>query len=230
LRFGVRVTDVEEVAGGGWRILTGDGPLEADAVIVAVPHEEAAAIVPRSVDGRARWSELGSSAIVDVHLIMDREVTNWPIMAALRSPVQWVFDRTASSGLQHSGHQYLAVSLSGADHLLGRPPEDLVRETIGSLGQLLPSLSDAVLVDSTVTKERRATFRAAPGSQSVRPPAETGRAGLMLAGAWTETGWPATMEGAVRSGSAAARALVDAAAGRESIPVPNARIQPKEVA
>jgi hydroxysqualene dehydroxylase len=197
---------------------------------VAVPHEESAGIVPQWVEGRSRWSELSSSAIVDVHLILDRPVMGWPVMAAHRSPVQWVFDRTASSGLQDSGCQYLAVSLSAADHLLGRRPEDLVQSSVAALGRLLPSMSGARLVDSAVTKERKATFRAAPGSQSVRPCAATRRAGLVLAGAWVETGWPATMEGAVRSGSAAAQALVDAAARYDLAPVLIPQAHPKEVA
>jgi squalene-associated FAD-dependent desaturase len=227
---GVRVTGVEEDGGTGWRVLTGDGPLDADAVVVAVPHEEAADLVPQWVAGRTRWSELGSSAVVDVHLIFERQVTEWAIMAAYSSLVQWVFDRTASSGLEQSGHQYLAVSLSAADHLLGCPPQELVLSVVAALGQLLPSVSEARLVDATVTKERKATFRAAPGSQSLRPSAVTRRAGLVLAGAWTDTGWPATMEGAVRSGSSAAQALVDAAATQAWLPSPVPQAHPKEVA
>jgi squalene-associated FAD-dependent desaturase len=229
VHVGVRVTGVEEDDDGGWQVLTGDGPLKADAVVAAVPHEEAVAIVPKWVDGRSRWSELGSSAVVDVHLIFDRRVTEWPMMVGHRSPVQWVFDRTASSGIQQSGHQYLAVSLSAADHLLGRPPEDLVHDTVAALGQLLPSMTEAHLVDSTVTKERRATFRAAPGTQSLRPSTATRRAGLVLAGAWVDTGWPATMEGAVRSGASAAQALATAArSDHGAVSIPQA--QPKEVA
>jgi uncharacterized protein with NAD-binding domain and iron-sulfur cluster len=85
-------------------------------------------------------------------------------------------------------------------------------------------------VDATVTKERRATFRAAPGSQSLRPPPTTGRAGLVLAGAWTDTGWPATMEGAVRSGVSAAQALAEDAATQRWISSPIPRAHPKEVA
>ena len=226
----MRVATVEEDDDGAWRVLTSGGAFEADAVVVAVPHEEAVCIVPNWVDGRSRWSELGSSAVVDVHLIFDRRVTDWPIMAGHRSPVQWVFDRTASSGLQQSGQQYLAVSLSAADHLLGCPPEDVVRDIVAALGQLLPSMTPARLVDSTVTKERRATFRAAPGAQPLRPSAATRAcAGLVLAGAWVDTGWPATMEGAVRSGASAAEALAATARpDRRAASIPQR--QPKEVA
>jgi squalene-associated FAD-dependent desaturase len=225
-----RVTGVEDDGDSGWRVLTNDGPLAADGVVVALPHEEAVVVVPQWVEGRASWTTLGSSAIVDVHLIFDRPVTDWPVMAGHSSPVQWVFDRTASSGLEQSGHQYLAVSLSAADHLLKSPPEELVRGIVPALGQLLPSVSEARLVDATVTKERRATFRAAPGTQALRPATATGRPGLVLAGAWTDTGWPATMEGAVRSGVSAARALAEDAATRRWLSSPIPRVHPKEVA
>jgi squalene-associated FAD-dependent desaturase len=230
VHLGQRVTGVEESDEGGWRVLTAEGALTSDAVIVALPHEESAAVVPEWVDGRRQWSALGTSAIVDVHLVFDRHVTDWPVMAAHSSPVQWVFDRTSSSGLEQSGQQYLAVSLSAADDLLGCGPEELVRSMVAALGQLLPSVSEARLVDSTVTKERRATFRAAPGSQSLRPLAATRRVGLALAGAWTDTGWPATMEGAVRSGASAARTLVEGAAAHDWLSSPTQRVHPKEVA
>lgn len=210
VRTGVRVRAVVEDGRGGWEIDTAGGPVWADLVIVALPHEEAAGVVPGDAcPGRLSWSGLGSSAVVDVHLVFDRSVTRWEVMAGHGSAVQWVFDRTSASGLSQGeeGGQYLAVSLSAADHLVGTRPELLVASTVEALGQLLPAVGRARLVDSVVTKERRATFRAAPGSAAIRPGPVTARPGLSLAGAWTATGWPATMEGAVRSGRAAARAL-----------------------
>jgi uncharacterized protein with NAD-binding domain and iron-sulfur cluster len=157
---------------------------------------------------QSRLAELGDSAVIDVHLVYDRRVTTWPLMAAVHSPVQWVFDRTASSGL--STGQYLAVSISASDDLMTEPPEPLARRVGTALERLLPSARKARLVDSLVTKERRATFRAAPGSAALRPAAQTSFPGLTVAGAWTDTGWPATMEGAVRSGREAAHATLDA--------------------
>ncbi len=207
---GVRISQIRAAGRSGWELATPDGPLRADQVIVALPHEEAAEVVPdEAVAGRARWAQLGSSAVVDVHLVFDRAVTGWEVMAGLASPVQWVFDRTAASGLavERPGAQYLAVSLSAADHLVAERPEQVVASTVEALGRLLPGVGVARLVDSTVTKERRATFRAAPGTGSIRPGPVTARSGLVLAGAWTATGWPATMEGAVRSGIDAARSL-----------------------
>ncbi|HET6874461.1 MAG TPA: hydroxysqualene dehydroxylase HpnE, partial [Acidimicrobiales bacterium] len=172
----VRVLAVALSESGVWEVATSDGPLEADAVVVALPHEEAAAVVPSSLAAvRGQWSDLGSSAIVDVHLVFDRRVMPWDLMAAHRSDIQWVFDRSDSSGLNalHPGQQYLAVSLSAADHLVPVRPSTILASTLDSLRALLPAMSDARLVDSLVTKERRATFAPRPGTATLRPPATT---------------------------------------------------------
>jgi squalene-associated FAD-dependent desaturase len=216
VRLGMRVESVEAELDGGYTVNAG-WALRADAVVVALPHPEAARVLPPSaVLNQERLSELGTSGIVDVHLVYDRRVTDWPIMAALDSTAQWVFDRTKSAGLD-SG-QYLAVSVSAADSLLGDRPDLLVRRIGTEIEQLLPRARPARIVDSLVTKERQATFRAVPGTAALRPGPRTAHRGLVLAGAWTDTGWPATMEGAVRSGRAAAAAcLQDVAAGARNI-------------
>jgi squalene-associated FAD-dependent desaturase len=205
VHLGARVESVRPASGGGFTV---EG-IHADAAVVALPHAEAARVLPPgAVAHQSRLAELGDSAVIDVHLVYDRRVTTWPLMAAVHSPVQWVFDRTASSGL--STGQYLAVSISASDDLMTEPPEPLARRVGTALERLLPSARKARLVDSLVTKERRATFRAAPGSAALRPAAQTSVPGLTVAGAWTDTGWPATMEGAVRSGREAAHATLDA--------------------
>jgi squalene-associated FAD-dependent desaturase len=196
-----------QVIGDGWRT-------DTDAVVVALPHDETATVLPQgAIANQDAIDDLGFSAIVDVHLVYDRKVTAWPFMAAVNSPVQWVFDRTASSGLSESGspapgRQYLAVSISAADGILGRRPDQLVSWISTELHRLIPAARSANLVDSLVTKERRATFCAKPGSGRLRPAQASRLDGLAVAGAWTHTGWPATMEGAVRSGLAAADACL----------------------
>jgi uncharacterized protein with NAD-binding domain and iron-sulfur cluster len=120
--------------------------------------------------------------------------------------VQWAFDRTEGSGA--GAGQYLAVSLSAAGREADERAADLVAELVPALAALLPRARDARILDSWVTRERTATFRAAPGSAALRPPADSGVPGIALAGAWTDTGWPATMESAVRSGHAAADAVL----------------------
>jgi uncharacterized protein with NAD-binding domain and iron-sulfur cluster len=148
-----------------------------------------------------------------VHVIYDRPVTNLEFAAAIDSPVQWVFDRTRISGISasnhgasnHGGHgQYLAISLSAADSYADVPAARLREQFVPALAELFPAARDAQVTEFFVTRERRATFRQAPGSGALRPKAATRWPGLVLAGAWTDTGWPDTMESAVRSGLAAA--------------------------
>jgi squalene-associated FAD-dependent desaturase len=208
--LGAKVTAVEPADGGGYRVRLADDELTADAVVLAVPHEKAAALVPagalpeRTV---ASWAGLGASPIVNVHVIYDRPVMDLPFVAAIDSPVQWVFDRTKISGMDRPGHQYLAISLSAADEYADTPAARLREIFVPALAELFPAARDARVAEFFVTRERRATFRQAPGTAALRPKAATQQPGLVLAGAWTDTGWPDTMEGAVRSGLAAAAEL-----------------------
>ena len=183
--------------------------LTADAVVLAVPHEAAARLIPAGAlppETVQSWAGLGASPIVNVHVIYDRPVTDLPFAAAVDSPVQWVFDRTAISGLSRtgSGQQYLAISLSAADEYVDVPAAQLRERFVPALAELFPAAREAQVSEFFVTRERRATFRQAPGSGALRPQPGTQLPGLVLAGAWTDTGWPDTMESAVRSGLAAA--------------------------
>jgi squalene-associated FAD-dependent desaturase len=220
LRLGTTAVDVTPEPGGGLSVRAAAGAdraqssLPADGVVIAVPPEPAARLMPAAA-GDARWAGLGSSPIVNVHVIYDRRVTRLPFAAAVDSPVQWVFDKTASSGLAASpgavppgaAGQYLAVSLSAADDYIDVPAARLRQQFVPALEELFPAARDARISDFFVTRERQATFRQAPGCGQLRPAAATGLPGLVLAGAWTDTGWPDTMEGAVRSGLNAALEL-----------------------
>ena len=210
--------------------------IDADGVVLAVPPAVAARLAPAGTvspdtvspgtvspgtawepaaaggghgppgqPGPEQWRELATSPIVNVHVIYDRRVTRLPFAAAVDSPVQWVFDRTGSSGLR-SG-QYLAVSLSAADGYVDVPASALRERFLPAMADLFPAARDARVTDFFVTRERRATLRQVPGCERLRPGAATALPGLVLAGAWTDTGWPDTMEGAVRSGLNAARVL-----------------------
>ena len=185
--------------------------LTADAVVLAVPPPAAAALMPAGAHpDPASLEGLGASPIVNIHMIFDRVVMDQPFLAATNSPVQWIFDRTGASGLAASGvappgSQYLALSQSAAAPWVDRPAAELGAEFVAEVRRILPAARDAELVEVFVTRERTATFRQAPGSLALRAVAKTGLPGFALAGAWTDTGWPATMEGAVRSGLAAAR-------------------------
>ena len=195
-----------------------DGLVEADAVILAVPHDAAPAILPSgSVPGMERWTALGASPIVNVHVVYDRRVTGHAFAAGVDTPVQWVFDRTGPSGLDHG--QYLAVSLSGADREIAERTEDLRATFLPALEALFPRAREARVESFFVTREHAATFRQAPGTAALRPGPVTRVPGLTLAGAWTDTAWPATMESAVRSGLAAARETLVASGLGEHLPV-----------
>lgn len=209
-----KVSAIEPVSGGGFRIALAQGaPVTADAVVLAVPHEKAAPLIPAGAlpeQTVAGWAGLGASPIVNVHVIYDRPVMDLPFVAAIDSPVQWVFDRTKISGMDRPGpenQQYLAISLSAADQFADTPVAELQEQFLPALAELFPAARDARVTEFFVTRERRATFRQTPGSGALRPKTATARPGLVLAGAWTDTGWPDTMEGAVRSGLAAAAEL-----------------------
>jgi hydroxysqualene dehydroxylase len=218
VRTGAPVLSVEP-DGGRWRVRVrpraGVPPLvlTADDVVLALPPIPTEALAPPgAVTLPAGWSaRLGTSPIVNLHVIVDRPVLDGPFLAGAGTPIQWVFDRTRQSGL--ASGQYLAVSLSAADDYLGEPVAALRAKLLPELAALLPGLREAQVRDFFVTREPQATFRPTPGTGALRPGPTTAAPGLWLAGAWTDTGWPATMEGAVRSGRAAAAALLARRAG-----------------
>jgi squalene-associated FAD-dependent desaturase len=189
---------------------TGGEVIGADGVILAVPAAPAARLAAAAGVAGPRWGELGTSPIVNVHVVYDRTVTRLPFAAGVDSPVQWVFDKTRTSGLKTG--QYLATSLSAADDYVDVPVAALREQFLPALADLFPAAAGATVNDFFVTRERRATFRQAPGCGALRPGAATSLPGLLLAGAWTDTGWPDTMEGAVRSGRTAAQELIHALA------------------
>jgi hydroxysqualene dehydroxylase len=211
-----------EARGHGWtvRLATDDGAgdgageIAADAVVVALPPAPAERVLPvNAVDLAAGWSSrLGSTPIVNVHAVFDRTVMDEAFLACVGSPLQWLFDRSAPAGLRTG--QYLAASLSAADEVAAQPVGEIRSRLLPELERVLPRVRGATLLDFFVTREPHATFRQAPGSGRWRPGTTTRLPGLVLAGAHTATGWPATMEGAVRSGNDAADAVLDSARRR----------------
>ena len=183
--------------------------LGGDVAILAVPHARAAALLSGLLpDVALKLAALESSPIVNLHVVYDRVVCEEPFAAGVRTPVQYLVDRTAVGGVP-VGCQYLAVSLSGATREMQMSVEALRKTYLPALCELLPRARDANVERFMVTREHAATFRAAPGTAALRPAARTSVPGLFLAGAWTDTGWPATLEGAVRSGHEAAGAALE---------------------
>ncbi|MCP8711817.1 hydroxysqualene dehydroxylase HpnE [Streptomyces cellulosae] len=204
-----RVTSVRSDGDGGWTVDIPGETLRADAVVLAVPQREAYDLLPAgALDDPDRLLGIGTAPILNVHVVYDRTVLTRPFFAALGTPVQWVFDRTHASGLRHG--QYLALSQSVAHDDIDAPVADLRARYLPELERLLPRTRGAEILDFFVTRERTATFAPAPGVGRLRPGARTKAPGLYLAGAWTATGWPATMESAVRSGVGAADAALGA--------------------
>ena len=171
--------------------------LDADAVVVAVPPPESARLLNEDCPA------FEDSPIVSVHLWFDRKLLPQPLAALLDSDAHWVFDRGALTGHEPERGQYLTVVSSGVPELLEVRGRGLV-ETMA--GQLTERLGDAELLWSRVSREPYATIALRPGVE--RPGVETSRPNVVRAGTWTDTGWPATMESAVRSGRAAAKKLL----------------------
>jgi squalene-associated FAD-dependent desaturase len=170
----------------------------ADAFVVALPPRESAHLLGEPDSG------LDDSPIVSVHLLFDRPVLAPPLAALLGSPAHWVFDRGRLTGRRPAHGQYLTVVSSGVPELLetrGRELVELMRR------ELTDRLGGAELLWSRVSREPAATFAGRPGTASLRPGPRTRSPNVTRAGAWTATGWPATMESAVRSGRLAAQAL-----------------------
>ncbi|MEV0223885.1 hydroxysqualene dehydroxylase HpnE [Streptomyces sp. NPDC050704] len=204
-----RVTSISPNGNGRWSVQVPGEAIEADAVVLAVPHREAHDLLPEgALDAPERLLEIGTAPILNIHVVYDRKVLTRPFFAALGSPVQWVFDRTEASGLPEG--QYLALSQSAAHDEIDEPVSSLRERYLPELERLLPGTRGAEVRDFFVTRERTATFAPTPGVGRLRPGARTKASGLYLAGAWTATGWPATMESAVRSGVSAADAALSA--------------------
>ncbi|MFH8223364.1 hydroxysqualene dehydroxylase HpnE [Streptomyces sp. NPDC018057] len=204
-----RVTSVSPHENGRWSVQVPGETLDADTVVLAVPQREAYELLPPgALDAPERLLDIGTAPILNVHVVYDRKVLGRPFVAALGTPVQWVFDRTDASGLKQG--QYLALSQSVAQDEIDAPVAELRERYLPELRRLLPRSRGAEVKDFFVTRERTATFAPTPGVGRLRPGARTKAPGLYLAGAWTATGWPATMESAVRSGVGAADAALRA--------------------
>ena len=187
--------------------------VRADAYVSALPFDILPKVLPRDVAESpffARLSGLASSPIVGVHLWYDRPVIDSDFIAVLDSPVQWVFNKSTISGAGSEGGQYVCISVSGAWDFVNRPKEALRELFVGEMARIFPEAGSARVERFLIVKQPWATFRSVPGAADYRPPQETPIRNLFIAGDWTETDWPSTMEGAVRSGVFAAEKLATA--------------------
>ncbi|MEX2672725.1 MAG: hydroxysqualene dehydroxylase HpnE [Phycisphaeraceae bacterium] len=185
--------------------------LQADAYISALPFDRLAKVADanlrQSDDRLAGLAHFTHSPILGIHLWFDRPVVPHPHMIYVDSPLQWVFVKGTGDGERMPANaQYLHGVISAADEWVGQPAQAILDMAVAELTAYLPETAEAKLLSGRVIKEKRATFAPVVGLNAHRPGVSGRVANLLLAGDWTDTGWPATMEGAVRSGYRAAAA------------------------
>src|SRR6266446_1981226 len=190
----------------------------ADAYVFTVPHTSLAELLPESVKqsdtSLANMDKIKVSPITGVHLWFDRTVMREPFVTLMDTTTQWIFNKTAlyadSNGKEKTAPagQYLQLVISASYDLLQKPRQEIIDLCLAEVRHALPAARNAELVKATVIKEAAATFSPEPGVDRWRPKQQTAIPRLFLAGDWTDTGWPATMEGAVRSGYLAAEAVL----------------------
>lgn len=208
---GTRVRQCEATDGGRFKLhADGPAPLMADDVVAAVPWHALPRLLSRSPLARAvpdldAIGRIPAAPISGVHLWLDRPVVSLPHAVIVGRMSQWVF-RPAGDAAQPEGH-YHQVVVSAAHDLRGRRREEIEAEVVGDLQAAFPSAGAIRCLRSRVVTDPAAVFSISPQTESLRPTTETAQPGLYLAGDWVQTGWPATMEGAVLSGFLAANAI-----------------------
>jgi len=229
LRAPVRGVRVEK---GMIAVLQFDNDREesADAYVFALPHTALANLLPPEIKSAnpmlASLGKIKVSPITGVHFWFDRPVTSERFITLLDTNVQWVFNKTAlytdqSDAPIPGAQQYLQLVISASYELLKKSREEIIELCLKEIRQALPAAREAQLVKATVIKEASATFSPEPGVDRFRPAQTTNTPGLFLAGDWTATGWPATMEGAVRSGYLAAESVLRSAGSPAQFLQPN---------
>jgi squalene-associated FAD-dependent desaturase len=193
----------------------------ADAYVLALPHVALSDLLPesakRSDTSLGNLDKIIDASITGVHLWFDRQVMTEPFLTLLDTTTQWIFNKTAlygganGAGSAPDRGQYLQLVISASHDLLQKPRQEIIDLCLKEVRHALPAAREANLLKATVIKEAAATFSPQPGVDRWRPTQQSSIGGLFLAGDWTATGWPATMEGAVRSGYLAAEAVLRSA-------------------
>ena len=213
-------------------VLQGGGVSESfDYAILAVPYYALGKLLPAqngtgalSTMLRQQLDRFESSPITGIHLWFDREVTDLPHAVLLDRTIQWMFQK---SKLQPQRQQvdapgsYIELVVSSSKSLVEMGRQEIIDLVLKELAEFFPGAKTAKLLKATVVKEVHATYSALPGSDSYRPSALSAWPRIFLAGDWTATGWPATMEGAVRSGYKAAEAVSQATSDKQTFSVPD---------
>ena len=225
LRAMIRGLEVDGGAIHGVAFDTGE-VLRADYYVAAVPQNALLELLPHEVTASQpafeNLRQLKTSPITGVHFWFDRVVMDEPFLTLVDTTIQWIFNKNllygGDSGARHESGagQYLQLVISASYDLVQRSRPEIIDLCLQEVRGAIPAAREAKLLKSTVIKETAATFSPEPGCDRWRPAAASAVRGLFLAGDWTATGWPATMEGAVRSGYLAAEALTEADGRRQS--------------
>ncbi len=197
--------------------------VSADQFVLAVPHTAVKALLPESMQGRSeiqRIGRLGTAPIASIHLWFDRPFTKLPHAVFVGHFCQWMFNRSNSQEnpkaegssdvaevVSQPGHYYQIV-ISAAHDVTQQPRQSSIGRALAELTAVWPTVAEAKLLHSRLVIEHDAVFSARPGSDDLRPAQQSPIPNLQFAGDWTATGWPATMEGAVRSGYLAAENIL----------------------
>jgi zeta-carotene desaturase len=220
LRTGV---DSFEASARGVVVRAADTNEEFDYAILAVSFDVLNRLLPQTPGAQSlRRSVEGfeSSPITGIHLWFDRQISDLDHAVLLDRTIQWMFHKSKIQGRQEEG-SYVELVVSSSKTLVEKTRAEIIELALAELGEFFPEARRAKLTKATVIKEVHATYSPRPGVDLLRPPATTGWPRVFLGGDWTATGWPATMEGAVRGGYLAAEALAGAAGQTQKFTVPD---------
>ena len=205
------MTALEQLPGGRWRVITDGAIFEANNVILGLDFKQTQSILrglPGGDADAANFDHFVAAPITTVHLWYDRQVVDVDHAVLLDTRIQWVFAKSRIRQWKADRGSYLELVISASWAELKMSREAILAAALEEIAMFFPAVKSARLVKSGVLKEARATFSVAPGLDQYRPAQKTQWPGLFLAGDWTRTEWPSTMEGAVRSGRLAAGAVI----------------------
>ncbi len=213
VRLSTCVDGFEQVA-EQWIVRAGEETFRSERIVLAVPFEamqKLLPLLPPNEGSQALQNSLGEfhhSPITSVHLWFDRDVTRLTHAALLDATIEWMYNKSALHKDSRTGQgSYLELVISASKSLVPMKRQEIIDLAMRELQTFLPDVGDAVLVKAAVTKEVRATYSIRPLLDRARPGTRSPWRGIFLAGDWTATGWPSTMESAVRSGYLAAEAI-----------------------
>lgn len=208
------VEGLTQDADGRWVARTASGEYSADAVIVALPYEQTAKLLPTLGEAGAREELEGkiarfvASPFTSILLWYDREISELDHAWLLDTTIEWFFHKSRIRRYPTEKGSYVELVIAGSRAQLEMTREEILSSALAEFEVFFPEARRAKLLKSGILKEARATFSVVPGMEQFRPGQRTEWPGLYLAGDWTSTEWPSTMEGAVRSGRLAAGAVV----------------------